>query len=366
MSAADPAKPSNPARQKTDRPPAGRWALLARGVAVAYLLALVVIYAALRFIGERWWPTTVALYLPQVGWALPLPFVVAALLLTRSYGFLLTQLAALLIILFPLMGLCLGGAKAPRPGVPHFRVLTVNIGLAENGTEEILDRVRATDPDLVVLEEVAPDNVEPLRAGLAGYPSFQALDQFVVASKFPLDQAYRPPEVSVDGRFHSHHYVRFRLLTPGGPVRLFAVHPVSPHGAFDSIRGEGLRSEIASGRVFQSDTREAMVANTNQRVMHVRTLAEDAAAWSEPVLIAGDTNLPGPSWARAHWLGGYQDAFSTAGRGFGYTYPAQKKAWMRIDRILAGPRFRVLAAATVPPRVRDHLPVMADLELPPP
>ncbi|MFT3792035.1 MAG: endonuclease/exonuclease/phosphatase family protein [Rudaea sp.] len=351
-------------RPKIDRQFAHRVAVLARGLALAYLLALVVIYAALRLVGERWWLTTVALYLPQIGWALPLPFVTVALLLTHSFRFLLTQLAALLIILFPLMGLCLSGSKALRPGVPHFRVLTINIGLGGNGTDEILDRVRATDPDLVVLEEVAPDNVEPLRAGLADYASFQALDQFVVASKFPLDEAYRPPEVAVDGRLHSRHYVRFRLTTPAGPVRLFAVHPLSPHDAFDSIRGEGLRGEIATGRVFQNDTREAMVANTNQRMMHVRTLAEDAACWSEPVLIAGDTNLPGPSWARARWLGGYQDAFSAAGLGFGYTYPAQKMAWMRIDRILVSAHFRVLAAATVPPRISNHLPVMADLELP--
>jgi endonuclease/exonuclease/phosphatase family metal-dependent hydrolase len=37
--------------------------------------------------------------------------------------------------------------------------------------------------------------------------------------------------------------------------------------------------------------------------------------------------------------------------------------WMRIDRILAGSRFRFLDAATISPRVSDHLAIAADLEL---
>jgi len=62
------------------------------------------------------------------------------------------------------------------------------------------------------------------------------------------------------------------------------------------------------------------------------------------VLIAGDTNLPGLSWALATLLGDYHDAFDEAGRGFGYTYPAWHRSWLRIDRVLGGPRLRFLSA----------------------
>ena len=106
-----------------------------------------------------------------------------------------------------------------------------------------------------------------------------------------------------------------------------------------------------------------MEANTQERLDQVRALAADAAKSSDPVLIAGDTNLPGLSWAFSHWLGEFSDGFAEVGRGFGYSYPAQRMVWMRIDRILAGPRFRFLDAATISPRVSDHLAVAADLEL---
>jgi endonuclease/exonuclease/phosphatase family metal-dependent hydrolase len=106
-----------------------------------------------------------------------------------------------------------------------------------------------------------------------------------------------------------------------------------------------------------------MEANTRDRLAQVSALAAEAARSSAPVIIAGDTNLPGLSWALSRWLGGFSDGFAEAGRGFGYSYPAQRMVWMRIDRILAGSRFRFLDVTTISPGVSNHLAVAADLEL---
>ena len=133
--------------------PGRRWArlaALARSVvnvsAVVYLLALVAVVAALRLIGERWWATTIALYLPRIGFALPLPILIAALLVARSYRLLVTQVVAALVLLFPLMGLHLGGTRAATPGAQRLRLFTLNTGLGKNGTGEILDRIRERQP----------------------------------------------------------------------------------------------------------------------------------------------------------------------------------------------------------------------------
>ena len=158
-------------------------------------------------------------------------------------------------------------------------------------------------------------------------------------------------------------YARCRLSTPGGPIRLFAVHPVSPHKAFNQLRRRGLWDELLSGRLLRSASARAMEANTRDRLEQVGALAADAAKSSDPVIIAGDTNLPGLSWAFSHWLDEFSDGFAEAGRGFGYSYPAQRMVWMRIDRILAGPRFRFLDVRTISPGVSNHLAVAADLEL---
>ena len=345
-----------------------RFAALARSIvtlsAVVYLLALLAVVAALRLIGERWWVTTIALYLPRIGFALPLPLLIVALLIARSYRLLVTQLVAAFVLLFPLMGLelHLGGTPAATPGAQHLRLFTLNTGLGKNGAGEILDRIHGASPDVIALEEVADDDVEAFRLGLPGY-AFRHLDQFVIASRFPIEQEVVPPPIWRDHEAQSAQYAHCRLITPAGPIRLFVAHPVSPHDPFNRLRGRGLWHEVLSGRVLRSASARAMEANTQERLEQVRALAADAMKSSEPVLIAGDTNLPGLSWAFSHWLGEFSDGFAEVGRGFGYSYPAQRMVWMRIDRILAGPHFRFLDAATISPRISDHLALAADLEL---
>ncbi|HSS39734.1 MAG TPA: endonuclease/exonuclease/phosphatase family protein, partial [Polyangia bacterium] len=103
------------------------------------------------------------------------------------------------------------------------------------------------------------------------------------------------------------------------------------------------------------------------RTAQMCNVAADANAAADPVVIAGDTNLPGSSWAFAHCLGGFQDGFATAGNGFGYTFPwtKRRRPWMRIDSILANARFRFLHFEVVPPMSSDHRAVIADLDLAP-
>jgi vancomycin resistance protein VanJ len=357
------AKIAEPETGKSPRPPR-RGAAAIRFVAIGYLVALTAVVIAFRIVGERWWLATVALYLPRIGFALPLPFVVAGLLWIRSYRLLPTQLAAAWIILFPLMGLRLGGSQAPTPGAWHFRVFTANIGNDAGGIARTAARAGSTNPDLVVLEEVDanPFRVERLRAGFAGY-AFWSSGQFAIASRFPIEDAELPPPLDGDDRPLPRNYARCRLITPAGPIRLYAVHPISPHGAFDELRGRELTDAFPSELIIDRSARAIVAENTSRRLAQLRALADDARQSPDPVLIAGDTNLPELSWARATLLGDYRDAFTDAGRGFGYTYPAQRRAWMRIDRLLGGPRFRFLAAAAEPPRLYDHLPLTADVEL---
>ena len=339
-----------------------------RFLAIGYLIALMAAVATLRLVGERWWLATVALYLPRIGFGFPLPFVVAALLWTRSYLLLPTQVACAVIVLFPLMGLRVGGPQAPTPGAWRFRVFTANVGNDAGGTAHIVTRARSADPDVIVLEEVAdtPFEIERLRAGFAGY-AFWSSGQFAVASRFPIEDAALPPPQRLGERFVPRNYARLRLITPAGPVRLYAVHPISPHGAFDQLRGDrprdGFADELLTARVFDPRAPAIVQENTARRISQVRAFADDARQSPEPVLIAGDTNLPGLSWALATLLGDYHDAFADAGRGFGYTYPAWHRRWLRIDRVLGGPRVRFLSAESAPPRLHDHLPLTADVEL---
>ena len=59
-----------------------------------------------------------------------------------------------------------------------------------------------------------------------------------------------------------------------------------------------------------------------------------------PVLVAGDFNGPPDSPLYQNAWHGYRDAFDVAGSGYGYTAHAPLP-WVRIDRILTTPEWRV-------------------------
>jgi endonuclease/exonuclease/phosphatase (EEP) superfamily protein YafD len=362
-------EPASPDRTDASRrgkaPPRRWWVTAARAVAVAYVAALLVVIVGFRALGERWWVTQVGLYLPRVGFGLPLPFVVLALLVARSYRWLVTPVLALVLLVFPLMGLHLPGSRSASAAAHRLRIFTFNI--AEGGRAEIADivaRARAGDADLIVFQETDRVDTELFRTSLEGY-FFDKTDQFVLASRFPIEERFFPPRFpSPDGTpARSRRFVRYRIAAPGGPIHFYNVHPVSPRDALQDLRGEGIRYQVTSGRIFHPPTGE-INANTALRVAQLAAVAEDAAASPYPVLIAGDTNVPQLSWAFGHSLGRYHDAFAEVGSGFGYTFPAVGKspAWLRIDRVLADDHFRFLSCAVVPDRLSDHFAVTADVE----
>jgi endonuclease/exonuclease/phosphatase (EEP) superfamily protein YafD len=340
------------------------WVRAARVVAVAYVAGLLAVIVAFRYLGERWWVTSVGLYLPRAGFALPLPFVTLALLVTRSYRWLATQVVALALVLFPLMGLHLPGGRSASAGAHRLRIFTFNINEGRAGIADVVARARAGDPDLIVFQEAGHVESEPLRAGLPGY-FFDHTDQFVLASRFPIEERFFPPMLPATdgGRARTRRFVRYRIAVPGGPILLYNIHPVSPREGIDELRGAGLGHELATGRIFRPDTGD-LNSSTALRVAQIASVAEDAAGSAYPVLIAGDTNLPELSWAFGRSLARYHDAFAEVGSGFGYTFPATKRrAWLRIDRILGDDRFRFLSSAVVPDRLSDHFALTADVEL---
>jgi endonuclease/exonuclease/phosphatase (EEP) superfamily protein YafD len=332
-------------------------------LAVAYPLALLLVLAVMRGIGERWWASTVLLYLPRAGFGLPLPALVVALLFVRPRRWLLTQLAAAIILLFPIMGLELHGARATAAGATRLRVFSCNVDLASASAGELAAAIRAAAPDLVLLQE-APDGEAGLLAReLPGY-LVRADEQFVVASKYAILDVYVAPATTHEGVYFAPSFARYRIDAPGGPIDVYDVHPSSPHGAFDHLRGPGLLHELASGRLFVNhDAFDRVAWNTALRTKQVRAIAEHARGARNPVLIAGDTNMPTGSAIFAESLGGYQDGFAEVGRGFGYTFPSRHAPpWLRLDRVLADRRLRFVSFSRVDVHVSKHFPVMADLE----
>lgn len=123
-----------------------------------------------------------------------------------------------------------------------------------------------------------------------------------------------------------------------------------------------MKREILSGRIFSSRSSDVFQESSRLMTLQVQAFTEAAHRETDPVIIAGDTNLPGLSHTFNHYLSAYQDGFIEAGSGFGYTFPTTRLPWMRIDRILASEPLRFVRFEVGSSSASDHLCVVADLE----
>ncbi len=327
-----------------------------RIIVIGYLVAMIAVVVGLRLIGERWWLTTVGLYLPRGHFTLLVVPLTVAVALVGPLRLLWLQSLSILLALV-LLGFRVNLPVSATPGGLHLRVVTCNINTGSFGMPGVLQFLRAANADVVLLQEVDSRDYEQLRAGMPGY-SIHESGQFWMASRFPIQEVEEPPRVTQMGFTRSLRFVRYLLTTPAGPIAVYNVHPISPRDGLTKAWDGGLL------RLFRSPARATVVENTKLRMTQLEALARDARRSSAWVVMAGDTNLPGLSWAFAHWLGDFRDGFAEAGNGFGYTFPAPDNPWMRIDRIVADPRLRFLKFRTLEEPISDHRAVLADLELP--
>jgi endonuclease/exonuclease/phosphatase (EEP) superfamily protein YafD len=88
---------------------------------------------------------------------------------------------------------------------------------------------------------------------------------------------------------------------------------------------------------------------------------------ARPVIVAGDLNAETDSPVVRRLLAtGLRDAFSSAGRGYGYTHGHSLRlriSFLRIDHILVGPTIGVRECFPGGMDASDHRPVIATLLL---
>ena len=358
-----------PAPEPSPRPggPVGsRWAGLswwgrraAAGLFFGYTAGLCAVWIAFQAVGESWWLTTALLYLPRVGFALPLPLVILALGLFGPHRLLPALLVPVGIWLFPLMGLHLGLGAASTSRAPSFSVLTYNVAMGHDrdGVVAVITEAR---PDVVVLQEFHRRLSEDLARALPDHHR-HVRGQFALWSRFPIEEVFVPPPLEIPGSPpRSARYLRYRLATPLGPVDLFNMHPVSPRNGLAGARGDGFFVDFLRVPEERALGLAALEGNTLVRRHQVEAIVRDARSSPVPVVVAGDTNLPGQSRLVEPLTDSFRDAFAVAGRGFGYTFPA-RRPWMRIDRVLVQEPLEVAAVEVRGDTASDHRAVRAVL-----
>jgi vancomycin resistance protein VanJ len=342
-------------------PVARRWLRAATVICAAgYPVALIAVIAALRLIGERWWVTLTGLYLPRIGFALPLPFVLVSVRLWGSRRLLWLQSISVALLIFPLMGLSPGPGRvfARREG-PVLRVMSCNVKFQSARGSAVAAQARGFAADIVLLQDAPTAMDQELRKAFDGW-TVSHDGEFLLATRFHVLGIDVPPDLVYPQGAGGAHYVHYALATPVGPVGVLNVHTTSPRSGLEEVRGNGLRFELMSGRLFSGRAAGPAEWNAFRRARQVAGIAERADAITDAVIIAGDTNLPGLSWILGEHLGHFRDGFNQAGLGFGYTYPA-RRPWMRLDRILTNDRLRAIDFRVGSATGSDHRAVFAVL-----
>jgi len=323
------------------------WATLLWVGALAGLLAL------FAFVGEGAWPVVLLLYLPRHPWIIP-GLLLLVFALRRGRRALLWPLAlGAAVWLFPLMGF-VAPRNAPPPPGPVLRVLSYNTTHAAEGVESLRALVLETRPDLVLFQWSSHLAHEAMSGSLFEGWTVRRVDQFTVASHFPIVSLEAVGLPSGSGPPCAHAV----LQSPLGTIDVYSIRPQSAREEIGATRKLGFRGRLAS---LLQDARSGRLEElASFREAQVRSIAEEVARARHPVLIAGDSNLPDGSLVLHRYLGGFSDAFVQSGWGFGYTYPA-RLPWMRLDRVLLGSGLSAVSFDVLPRRTSAHRPVVAEV-----
>lgn len=242
----------------------------------------------------------------------------------------------------------------------QLRAMTYNIRSGNGNLAGTAEAIRALAPDVVALQEVDVHWAE--RSGFA-------------------DEA-----TELGARLHMN--VRFARIyslpgAAGQPPREFGVALLSrfPITSFrdDTLTRLSTQEEhpvptpmpglleaevdVHGVKVRVFDTHLDYRRDPRVREQQVQEMLRHIDASPVPTLVFGDMNAAPEAAELAPLLQRLRDAW-TAGRGPGFTYPAEAPT-ERIDYILVTPQFRVRDASVPVTQASDHRPVVADLELQP-
>ena len=272
-----------------------------------------------------WW-LELSRYLPYP--VLLAPAVVALLLaVPLGRGWIAVAAAAVALVLTVAMGLAW---RIGEPGEASLRVMTWNakVALARDragGLAALAEEVEAQHPDILVLQDANAVRHIGLAPGapLFGMPLVYAAGQYAIASRAPMRDC---AESRAGDGGDALAFVRCTVEAGGATFDLITVHFESPRSGLVAARREGF------------DGVHTWRRNHELRLAQSRALARMLGPRTRPLVLAGDLNAPESSSVVRNLLAtGLRDAFSSAGRGWGYTYGHTLRpafSFLRIDHVL--------------------------------
>lgn len=226
----------------------------------------------------------------------------------------------------------LGPGSVAQAAAAPIKVLTVNVSFRQFSARRLLELVRESDPDVVVVQELTPHAERELSALNELFPQNR---------RFPADGPYGiglwsrfPLESSATIALGRRPAIEARLQGPAGPFTAIGVHLSAPTTA---RRGAARNREL-------------------------RELAARSAARSEPLVVAGDFNITPYSPYFTDWLAESGLTDSRRGRTMSISWPTTFPViGIPIDHVAVNDGFAVLSHRRLPNFESDHFGVLVEL-----
>lgn len=279
-----------------------------------------------------------------------------------------------------------------KPGT--FRVLTWNVSRwdemnkqAKGGTSDrlnMLNFIGSQDADILCIQEFFEsckpelfDKNIPYITRVLGYPyHYFAIDHITwngiyehgiaLFSRYPIVDSFRLRYPRGDSVRATESLIRATIDMNGRKINVFTTHLQSFLFTGNDYRGlrtikqaEDKDSVLLAGRGIVKKFRYSYKHRSNQADI-VRGQLDKS---NYPEIICGDFNDVPNSYTYFTVKGNRQDAFVEKGFGLGRTFVFISPT-LRIDYILANPRFQVVQCKKAKLPYSDHFPVIADFNMP--
>jgi len=262
----------------------------------------------------------------------------------------------------PLLAFSVTYAPLAFPNLParnidqRFTLMTYNVFVRNVDYDSVLASIQTQNPDIVALQEVTDGLAYRLTADLGQTYPFQKVETRgpgqafwgqAILSRFPI----RDYRVVVLGGNDRPTLIQYALIeAPGGQLGLVNVHPHSP----------GLLIEL-------SDTLPVIVPTGLLVDLRDRDMGEMMRAiegWPNPLVLAGDFNLPDQNYWYSRIRERFIDAHREAGSGLGLTrtpHPGWDFPVWRIDFVFHTADMIAVRTSHGGFGGSDHRPVVAEL-----
>jgi vancomycin resistance protein VanJ len=305
---------------------------------------LVLLWIAANLVAERYWLSSLLLYMPHHGFALPTLLLLLWSALDRQVRITAANLLVLIAFPFCFLSLKVPLKRTSLAAEKHVRVMTCNIEHASGGVRHIAHVVQRLQPDVLCLQEAdagegRPDPMPQLRQMLPGWHRAR-YGELVTFSRHPFTshRIHRLPTRVGSGILEA------TIDVEGRPLTVFNVHFNIPVDGTDGWTPLKMHS-IAVVRAQQK-----------------AVLLKAASRATLPFIIMGDFNTPPRGLLYRDLANRFTDSFSTAGLGLGHTWHSRMPL-TRIDYIFTGPGIRATHCRILEDSISDHRLLYGELAL---